>query len=69
MIFAGSGTRLSRLSTQQRTTVGFLAVIVGGFNAWGLGGALFGFGLAALIAAGVEEIQNSIISRKGTSSQ
>jgi hypothetical protein len=67
MIFAGSRTRLSRLSTQQRQFVGFLAVVVGGFNAWGLGGALFGFGLAALIAVGVEEIQSSIISSKGTS--
>jgi hypothetical protein len=67
MIFAGSRTRLSRLSTQQRQFVGFLTVVVGGFNAWGLGGALFGFGLAALIAVGVEEIQSSIISSKGTS--
>jgi hypothetical protein len=69
MIFAGSRTRLSRISTQQRAFVGFLAVIVGGFIAWGLGGALFGFGLAALIVVGVEEIQTSIISSRGTSSQ
>ena len=69
MILAGSRTRVSRLSSQRRTMVGFLAVIVGGFINWGLGGALFGFGLAALIAVGVEEIQNSIISGKGTRSQ
>jgi len=69
MIFAGSRTRLSRISIQQRTFVGFLAIIVGGFMAWGLGGALFGFGLAALIVIGVEEIQTSIMSSKGTGSQ
>jgi hypothetical protein len=42
---------------------------MGGYIAWGPGGALFGFGLAALIAAQVEEIQSSIISGKATSSQ
>jgi hypothetical protein len=69
MILAGSRRRVSRLSSQQRTMVGCLAIIVGGFIAWGLGGALFGFGLAALIAVSVEEIQNSITSSKGTRSQ
>jgi hypothetical protein len=69
MIFSVNRTGLSRLSSRQRSIIGFLAVIVGGYIAWGPGGALFGFGLAALIAAQVEEIQASIIASKAAGSQ
>jgi hypothetical protein len=69
MIFSVNRTGLSRLSSQQRSIIGFLAIIVGGYVAWGPGGALFGFGLAASIAAQAEEIQDSIISSKAASPQ